>query len=114
MFAGWPKDVPVEQEPAQFLQDKVQEICALELRESVAESLPDCKSRLIISTETARLGIDLDWFGEDHIFGNGVTCALFYSVGSEPIQLTWIVTPRDSKGLSSDIRRSIESLISSK
>jgi ribonuclease HIII len=111
IFSGWPKNVPVEQEPAHYLQEQVTGICALETRESVSEALPDCLSRLIISDEAASLGVDSDWFGDGHIFGNGVTCALIFSVDSDPVQLSWIVTPTDSDKLSDADYKKIKSLI---
>ena len=111
IFAGWPKNVPAEQEPAHYLQGKVTPICEIEMRESESESLPDCRSNLIISNEASGLGVDADWFGDSHIFGNGVTCALFFSVNSRPIQLSWIVTPKEFGKLSDSDYKTLKALI---
>ena len=113
IFAGWPTRMEDEQAPATFLGIESAKVSEIETRTTVNEVLPDCRSRLVIAPEVSNLGITADSFSEDHAFGNGVTCALVRFAGSdEPVQLSWIVTPRIADELSSETYRTLKALIS--
>ena len=113
VFAGWPTRMADDQAPATFLEIESAKVSEIETRTTVSEVLPDCRSRLVIAPEVSNVGITADSFSENHAFGNGVTCALVRFAGSdEPVQLSWIVTPRDTGKLSASDYRTLKAIIS--
>jgi hypothetical protein len=103
IFAGWPIGMKEDEYPARFLHDGTSQVCAVETGATISEALPDCRERLVFAPEVEALGINADSFSADHVFGNGVSCALVkFELESPPVELSWIVTPRAAGTLSSE------------
>lgn len=97
VFAGWPVGMAEDESPAGYLQDGAGSVFTVELDPLVSESLPECIDRIVIDSEAAALGVGLSSFRPDHVFGNGVSCALVRTSPDGPtMELSWVVTPLDS------------------
>lgn len=112
VFSGWPEVQDEDQEPATFLNIEAGKICNLETDLNVSEALPDCKERLVLADEVVKIGLDIQSFPPTHVFGNGVSCAYIRPTGfSDPIQLSWIVTPKNANKLSTENYKLLKDLI---
>jgi hypothetical protein len=112
IFAGWPIGMKEDEAPARFLHDMTAQVCAVETGATISEVLPECRGRLVFSQEVTALGINADSFSADHVFGNGVSCALVrFDPDRPPVELSWIVTPRAAGQLSSGKYSELEQLM---
>jgi hypothetical protein len=103
LFSGWPIGMAEDEYPASFLANGTAPICDVEFTSSVSEALPDCRDRLVFAPELTALGINADSFTDDHIFGNGSSCALVVFDGNDgPMKISWVVTPTADGTLSSE------------